>query len=108
MVAFHADLERRFEQALIDSVTLDDALLDDDVGAVLRAIAGQEGPSVSNYIRRWATAEQVLEFLVHLSPFPLEEADAELFARSMSTVGLDSRHGAHLEATPGVRLRQRT
>ena len=97
-----------------------------------------EAPSVSTFIEREATAEQVLEFMVHRSAYQLKEADphswaiprlwgkpkaamvevqadeygngrpdaihAELFARAMDAVGLDSTYGAYLDQIPGVTL----
>ena len=47
----------------------------------LRAIAeADEAPSVSRYIDRHATLEQVLEFLVHRSAYQLKEADPHSWA----------------------------
>ena len=97
-----------------------------------------EAPSVSTFIEREATTEQVLEFMIHRSAYQLKEADphswalprlwgkpksamvevqadeygngrpdaihAELFARAMDAVGLDSTYGAYLDQIPGVTL----
>ena len=99
---------------------------------------GDEAPSVSTFIEREASAEQVLEFLIHRSAYQLKEADphswalprlwgkpkaalvevqadeygngrpddihAELFARTLDAVGLDSTYGAYLDRIPGVTL----
>ena len=93
---------------------------------------------MSTFIEREATAEQLLEFMIHRSAYQLKEADphswalprlwgrpkaamveiqadeygngrpddihAELFARAMDAVGLDSTYGAYLDQIPSVTL----
>jgi hypothetical protein len=52
-----------------------------DFDLALRAIADEDdAPSLSRYIQSRATREQVLEFLVHRSPYQLKEADPHSFA----------------------------
>jgi Iron-containing redox enzyme len=97
-----------------------------------------QAPSVSTFIEREASSEQVLEFMIHRSAYQLKEADphswalprlwgkpkaamvevqadeygngrpdaihAELFARAMEAVGLDSTYGAYLDQIPAVTL----
>ena len=140
LLALRAELESRFERDLLASVgppgtPPDPAELD----ALLRELMlADEAPSVSTFIEREASAEQVLEFMVHRSAYQLKEADphswalprlrgrpkaamveiqadeygngrpddihAELFARAMEAVGLDSAYGAYLDRIPSVTL----
>src|SRR2546423_701105 len=51
-----------------------------EVDLALRAIAEQEGPSLSTFVQRRATVEQVREFLVHRSAYQLKEADPHSWA----------------------------
>jgi hypothetical protein len=141
LLAFRRELEGQFEQALLDAVPLAAGPVPvQDVHLALRAIAEQGGPSVSTYVQREATVEQVREFLVHRSAYQLKEADphawaiprlfgppkaalveveadeygggraewihADLFARAMAALGLDSDYNAYLELIPGISLAQ--
>jgi hypothetical protein len=140
LLALRAELERRFEAELLklagpageppDPAEIDVALRE--------LMLADDGPSLSTYVEREATLEQVLEFMIHRSAYQLKEADphswamprlwgapkaalveiqadeygggradqihAELFARAMDAVGLDSRYGAYLDQIPGVTL----
>jgi Iron-containing redox enzyme len=131
--------ELEFERGLFDAVPpTRDAVPADDIDLALRAIAEQDGPSLSSYVKVSASLEEVLEFVVHRSAYQLKEADphswaiprlsgapkaamieiqsdeygggrpewihAELFARAMRALGLDSEYGAYLELIPGVTL----
>ncbi|MDA0167264.1 iron-containing redox enzyme family protein [Solirubrobacter ginsenosidimutans] len=140
LLALRAELERRFERDLLECVgppgtPPDPAELD----VLLRELMlADEAPSVSTFIEREASAEQVLEFMVHRSAYQLKEADphswalprlwgrpkaamveiqadeygngrpddihAQLFARAMEAVGLESTYGAYLDQIPGVTL----
>lgn len=81
LLALRADLERRFEAALIEAVPLDpDPFPGDGVDVVLGAIADAEGPSLPTFVERWATAEQVREFLIHRSAYELKHADPRSWA----------------------------
>lgn len=132
-------LEHEFEQGLFDAVPPErDPVAADDIDLALRAIADQDGPSLSSYVKISASLEEILEFVVHRSAYQLKEADphswaiprlwgapkaamieiqsdeygggrpewihAELFARAMRALGLDSEYGAYLELIPGVTL----
>jgi hypothetical protein len=140
LLAFRAELERRFEADLHDLVGAPGEIPDPrEIDALLRELMqADEAPSVSTFIEREANASQVLEFMVHRSAYQLKEADphswalprlygkpkaamvevqadeygngrpddihAELFARAMDAVGLDSTYGAYLEQIPSVTL----
>jgi hypothetical protein len=139
LLALRAGLEQVFEDALREVVALEeDPSPGQAIDEVLRAIAGRDGVSLSPYIQRLASLEQVREFLVHRSAYQLKEADphswaiprlsgapkaalieiqadeygggrpewihAELFARSMRSLGLDGAYGAYLDLVPGVTL----
>jgi hypothetical protein len=75
-------LERIFEDALLDTVGPPvGAPAPEDFDLALRAIADEDdAPSLSRHIQARATREQVLEFLVHRSPYQLKEADPHSFA----------------------------
>ncbi|HEX2052376.1 MAG TPA: iron-containing redox enzyme family protein [Actinomycetota bacterium] len=74
LIAFRNSLEHIFETALMD------AYLDGDsttsVVETVKAIASStEGPSLSHYLRDYATLEQFREFVIHRSAYQLKEAD---------------------------------
>jgi hypothetical protein len=139
LLALRRELELRFEAALAEAVPPERA--PGRAGSVdlsLRAIAEEDGPSLSSYVRVNATVDEFREFVVHRSAYQLKEADphswaiprlhgapkaalievqhdeygagrtewihAELFARAMRALGLDSDYGAYLDLTPGVTL----
>ncbi|HKO27621.1 MAG TPA: iron-containing redox enzyme family protein [Solirubrobacteraceae bacterium] len=139
LLAFRGRLERAFEGALLAAVPPpSDPVPAADIDLALRAIAEEDGPSLSSYVKVSASLEQVLEFVVHRSAYQLKEADphswaiprlsgppkaamieiqsdeygggraewihAELFARAMRALGLDSEYGAYLELIPGITL----
>src|SRR5947209_4910110 len=140
LLALRQALEQSFERALMDAVPFtNEAVPAHDLDLALRAIAeGEDGPSLSGYIRSAASADQVREFMIHRSAYQLKEADphswaiprlsgapkaalievqmdeygrgrpewihAELFARAMTAVGLNSGYGAYLERIPGITL----
>src|SRR6478735_1103628 len=140
LLALRGDLEERFEARLLELVgppgePPEPAEIDARLRELMHA---DQAPSVSTFIEREATAEQLLEFMVHRSAYQLKEADphswalprlwgapkaamvevqsdeygngreqdihAELFARSLEAVGLDSTYGAYLDRIPGVTL----
>ena len=139
-LALRGTLERMMETALRQAVGELPATIDpSETDRVLRAVSEADpGPSLSVYLAREGTREQVLEFVVHRSAYQLKEADphsgalprlsgapkaalvevqadeygggrtdrihAELFARSMEALGLDSGYGAYLDHIPGVTL----
>jgi hypothetical protein len=139
LLALRAGVEQAFEHALREAAPMsDEASSEEKVDEVLKAIAGRDGASLSPYIQRRASLEQVREFLIHRSAYQLKEADphswaiprlsgppkaalieiqadeygggrpewihAELFARSMRALGLDSTYGAYLDVIPGITL----
>ena len=86
LIAARSVLEQPVEQALRDAVRerLDRAGVPtaaDDVPAALFAlVAEDDGPSLSGYLARTATADQFREFLVHRSLYHLKEADPHTWA----------------------------
>src|SRR3954469_20829835 len=79
LLELRAELERRFEHALRDSLPPLD--LEGDVPAQLKALlAAAEGPSLSRFLEMRATADQFREVLVHKSAYQLKEADPHSFA----------------------------
>jgi hypothetical protein len=139
LLALRRELEHQFEGSLLQAVPFaPHPSRTEEISGVLRAIAGQNGPSVARFVQRSATLEQVREFLVHRSAYQLKEADphswaiprlsgppkaalievqadeygggraewihAELFAKAMRAVGLDSTYGAYLDLIPGLTL----
>lgn len=75
LLGLRGDLERCFEEALRDLVPYGEGSNLDVIDKVLDAIASDRQPSVSTYIEREATIEQVEEFLIHRSAYQLKEAD---------------------------------
>ncbi len=75
-------LERRFEQALFAAVgEPSDVAGAGEMDLALRAIAEtDDAPPVSRFVERHATREQLIELLVHRSPYQLKEADPHSFA----------------------------
>lgn len=140
LLAFRAVLEEAFaadvhELAGTPGEPPEPDRIDVEIREIMQA---DDAPSVSTYIEREATREQLLEFLIHRSAYQLKEADphswaiprlhgvpkaalveiqadeygegrpdqvhAQLFARTMDAVGLDSTYGAYLDQIPGVTL----
>jgi Iron-containing redox enzyme len=139
LLALRRDLELEFERGLREAVPPEDSPVPaDGIDLALRAIAEEDGPSLSSYIKVSASLDEVREFVVHRSTYQLKEADphswaiprlvgapkaalieiqsdeygggraewihAELFARAMRALGLNSDYGAYLEVIPGVTL----
>lgn len=81
LLALRARLEASFEQGLHDALSEPRPPDQPEIDPALRAIAEDDhGPSLSAYIERQATLEQVLEFLVHRSAYQLKEADPHSWA----------------------------
>lgn len=82
LLALRATLERAFEAALRATVPQPGPAAPRDTDAALRdiAAAGDDAPSLSKFIQREATAEQLREFLVHRSAYQLKEADPHSWA----------------------------
>ncbi len=80
LLALRRELERPFEEALLQAVPLEAQTDCADVDLALRAVAAEEGPSVATFVQRKATKDQVREFLVHRSAYQLKEADPHSWA----------------------------
>jgi hypothetical protein len=83
LLALRAALETPFEQALIEAADPAAGPLPepDEFDVALRAIeAADDGPSLSRYVEREATLEQVEEFVIHRSAYQLKEADPHSWA----------------------------
>ncbi|MBJ7520443.1 MAG: iron-containing redox enzyme family protein [Solirubrobacteraceae bacterium] len=82
LLGLRATLERAFEDALRATVPQPDPVAPRDTDAALRAITedGEDAPSLSKFIQREATADQLRAFLVHRSAYQLKEADPHSWA----------------------------
>src|SRR5579872_7418828 len=81
LLAVRAALEAEFEASLREVVPIPAAVADPRrLERELRAVSELEGPSLSSYMRRRATLEQMCEFLVHRSAYQLKEADPHSWA----------------------------
>ena len=82
LLALRQALEDRFERALQRTVERPGATPEPEaVDLALRAIDdADDSPSLSQYIERHASREQVLEFVVHRSAYQLKEADPHSWA----------------------------
>jgi hypothetical protein len=82
LLAFRAELERRFEADLLALVgppgePPDPREIDVHLRELMQA---DDAPSVSTFVEREASAEQLLEFMVHRSAYQLKEADPHSWA----------------------------
>jgi hypothetical protein len=80
LLALRARLEQIFERSLMEAVPQPDDSSDGAIDGALREIADRDGVSLSRYIQRQASIEQVREFLVHRSAYQLKEADPHSWA----------------------------
>ncbi|MBV9681724.1 MAG: iron-containing redox enzyme family protein [Solirubrobacterales bacterium] len=81
LLALRRDLERAFEHSLLDAVTrTPESVRAHDIDLALRAIAEEDGPSLSSYVRVSAGLDEVREFVVHRSAYQLKEADPHSWA----------------------------
>ncbi len=82
LLALRRDLESCFEAALREAVAIPPAPSSPrDMDLALRAVAeADEAPSLSRYVEREATLEQLLEFVAHRSAYQLKEADPHSWA----------------------------
>jgi hypothetical protein len=82
LLAWRRDLEAAFEAALSAAVARPPAPdTPAEMDLALRAVAeADDGPSLSRYLERHATAPQVLEFVTHRSAYQLKEADPHSWA----------------------------
>ena len=81
-LALRGSLERMMEAALRQAAgELPDRIDATDTDRLLRAIGEADaGPSLSAYLARYGSREQVLEFMVHRSAYQLKEADPHSWA----------------------------
>jgi hypothetical protein len=81
LLALRRRMETVFEEALRDAVPVPAPVAAGEMDLALRAIIdADEAPSVSVHVERHATRDELLEFLVHRSPYQLKEADPHSFA----------------------------
>lgn len=81
LLAFRRELERVFEAALQRAVPLErDDIAAEETDLALRAIADQDGPSLSTHLKVSAGLDQLREFVVHRSAYQLKEADPHSWA----------------------------
>jgi heme oxygenase-like protein len=81
LLRVRAALEAEFEAALREAVPTPAAVtVPRQVELELRAVAELDGPSLSSYMRRRASLEQMREFLIHRSAYQLKEADPHSWA----------------------------
>ena len=82
LLGLRRELESCFEDALREAVPVPPAPQSPrDMDLALRAVAeADEAPSLSRFIERRATLEQVLEFVAHRSAYQLKEADPHSWA----------------------------
>lgn len=141
LLALRNRIEKRFETRLRDALgelPQHSANAQAVADALFAMSQDATGPSVSSYVARNASLEQVREFLVHKSIYQLKEADphtwaiprlsgraksalveiqtdeygggipgrthAELFARTMQGVDLESDFGAYIDMIPAITL----
>src|SRR3954470_6750415 len=74
LLAFRAELERRFEAELLELVGAPgEPPRPEEIDVALRELMlADDAPSVSTFIEREATAAQALEFMIHRSAYQLK------------------------------------
>jgi hypothetical protein len=89
LLSLRRDLEAAFEAALAAAVPQPAAPeAPEEMDLALRAIAeADDGPSLSRYLERSATVEQLLEFVTHRSAYQLKEADPHSWALPRLSAG---------------------
>ncbi len=82
VLALRGTLEQMFEGALREAVgPSPDCIEPEESDRALRAVAAaDDGPSLSLFLARHGTEQQVLEFVVHRSAYQLKEADPHSWA----------------------------
>jgi len=82
LLALRAALEAPFEAGLREAVPAPAAPADPgEIDVALRAIADDDdAPSLSRYLERQGSADELLEFVVHRSAYQLKEADPHSWA----------------------------
>jgi hypothetical protein len=79
LLAVRRRLERLLEDALRAQARTPPAALD-LAAALAQLVAEDEGPSLSSFLARQATADQFREFVIHRSVYELKEADPHTWA----------------------------
>jgi hypothetical protein len=82
LLALRRQLEARFEAGLIDAIGAPEGeVAAEDMDVALREVeAADEAPSLSRYLEREGTHDEMLEFVVHRSAYQLKEADPHSWA----------------------------
>lgn len=82
LAGFRARLEAVFERALESAVgSVPDLPPPDEIELALRAIVdADDAPSLSSYIEREASLDEVKEFVIHRSAYQLKESDPHAWA----------------------------
>jgi Iron-containing redox enzyme len=81
LLALRRSLEEAFERALLEAVPrVEDHVPADEIDLALRAVAEEDGPSLSSYVKVNASLDEVREFVVHRSAYQLKEADPHSWA----------------------------
>lgn len=81
LIALRRSLERSFEAALRELVGSAGVADDGDPRQRIPAIiAADDGPSLSSYMEREGTLDQMREFVIHRSAYQLKEGDGHTFA----------------------------
>jgi len=83
LMALRRELEQRFETALCAELgpPNDRGVRPERMDLALRAIAdSDDAPSLSRYVEREATPEEIREFMIHRSAYQLKEADPHTWA----------------------------
>jgi len=82
LLELRAGLEEVFEHALLEQIGApSDSAAPEEMDLALRAIAdADDAPSLSKFVERHASVEQVHEFLIHRSAYQLKEADPHSWA----------------------------
>lgn len=83
LLTARALIEQKFEHALRDRIALPALPMSrsaDIAAALFELAANDSGPSVSRYVAKRATAEQLTELVVHRSIYTLKEADPHSWA----------------------------
>jgi hypothetical protein len=79
LLSLRAQLERRFEERLLEEVPM--AMPAGDIeDEIVVAIENAAGPSLSSYMSERGTIEEMREFAIHRSAYQLKEADPHTWA----------------------------
>lgn len=80
VLSFTRALERRFETALRDDITLGPCASADIVAELPALLDRADGPSLSSYVLTEGTLHELREFAIHRSAYQLKEADPHTWA----------------------------